>query len=822
MGRRKKSSDSELKIESENEKMHFNIHSDAKRSAAAVFLFSLAVLFIFGFFDGAGVLGEYLNKIGGTIFGWGKWLFPLVLIIAGVVLLLRKKTSYYVTKIIGLSFAFLSILGFFHIFFDANKFFKIAKAGEGGGYIGMAVAYVLVKFTGEAAGVVILLAIFMIGAIIAFNFSLIGMWRGLFSGREKEEVAINNDREDGDIEKNSSKVIDDIIKEEKEGEKRQEKKEEEDIGNNIRKIEFVENSEDEIKAEIEDRKKEQIKKSRGAEIVRSGSVKEVSKRGFSAHSIENVWTLPPLRLMETSSGKAQGGDTQKRSEIIKRTFSYFGIEVEEGDVLVGPTVTQYSFRPAVGVKLSRITSLGADLSLALAAHPIRIEAPIPGKSMIGIEVPNKTVASVRMRDALEDVLFRESNSTMNLILGKNVGGKYIFKDLRKMPHLLVAGATGTGKSVCINSILISLLYQNTPEDLKLVLVDPKRVELSLYNGVPHLLSDVIVENSKVINVLKWAIGEMEQRYRLLQDTGSRDLDSYHLKLSEGKKRRFIDPETGEEIEEDLKKLPYVVIIIDELADLMVAHGKEVEGAIIRLAQMARAIGIHLIVSTQRPSVEVLTGLIKANITTRIALQVATQIDSRTILDMGGAEKLLGRGDMLFLSSDAAKPVRVQGVLIEEEEVRRVVKFWKRQKDNFIDSQGEDNMDLGDASDLNKIISSPGSLSSHQEIDFSSAPPGTADQEDDLYEEAKRIIIESGRASASLLQRRLRVGYNRAARLIDMLEDNGVVGSSNGSKPRELLSASKSTNAGGEFFGNSSGSSNEKEIEDEKSDSKWQI
>ncbi|MCK9378587.1 MAG: hypothetical protein M0P97_00375 [Candidatus Moranbacteria bacterium] len=369
---------------------------------------------------------------------------------------------------------------------------------------------------------------------------------------------------------------------------------------------------------------------------------------------------------------------------------------------------------------------------------------------------------------------------------------------------------------------MSLLYQNTPDDLRLVLVDPKRVELSLYNGIPHLLSDVIVENSKVINVLKWALGEMEQRYRLLQDTGSRDLDSYHLKLAGGKKRKFIDPDTGNEVEEDLKKLPYIVIIIDELADLMAVHGKEVEGAIIRLAQMARAIGIHLIVSTQRPSVEVLTGLIKANITTRIALQVATQIDSRTILDMAGAEKLLGRGDMLFLSSDSAKPVRVQGVLIEEEEVRKVVKFWKRQKDNFIgeDDDVESDLNLENSGSENGGFSSNG-MSSHQEIDFSASPTGSSDQSDDLYDEAKRIVVESKRASSSLLQRRLRVGYTRAARLVDMLEENGVVGPANGSKPRDILIASSSISSGETVSLESNENSDNDGNNNEESDEKWQ-
>jgi S-DNA-T family DNA segregation ATPase FtsK/SpoIIIE len=358
-----------------------------------------------------------------------------------------------------------------------------------------------------------------------------------------------------------------------------------------------------------------------------------------------------------------------------------------------------------------------------------------------------------------------------LALGKDVSGDYIFGDLTKMPHLMIAGATGTGKSVGINSIITTLLYQNSPDELKLILVDPKRVELSLYNGIPHLLTDVIVDNGKVVNALKWAVGEMERRYRLLQDAGSRDLNSYREKLKAGKKRQLTDQETGEVSEEEMEHLPYIIILIDELADLMGSHGKEVEGAIVRIAQMARAVGIHLILSTQRPSVEVITGLIKANVTTRIAFQVATQIDSRTILDMGGAEKLLGNGDMLFLSSASPKPKRIQGVFVSEAEVKSIVKFIKGQK---VEEQS-----IGE-----EIVSSD----KGPVFEFKNESGGEA--EDDMYEPAKAEVIRAGKASASLLQRRLRVGYARAARLLDILEDKGIIGPSDGAKPREVYAAEK--------------------------------
>ena len=372
-----------------------------------------------------------------------------------------------------------------------------------------------------------------------------------------------------------------------------------------------------------------------------------------------------------------------------------------------------------------------------------------------------------------------------------MSGNFILGDLDKMPHLLIAGSTGTGKSVCINSILLSLLYQNSPSDLRLILVDPKRVELSLYNGIPHLLTDVIVENGKVLAALKWAISEMEKRYQVLQETGSRDLISYNQKIQSGEMKKYLTKKPEKKKEEESQKLPYIIIVIDELADLMVSHGREVEGAIIRLAQMARAVGIHLIVSTQRPSVEVLTGLIKANITTRIAFKVATQIDSRTILDTGGSEKLLGNGDMLFLNPVSGTR-RLQGVFCTESEVKKVVKFIKKQKVEVEETN---------------LSGNTSNTFSNGEINFDSIR--SHENEDERYEEAKREVIRAGKASASLLQRRLGVGYARAARLLDMLEDNGVIGPSDGAKAREVFISDKEP-------------SYENSMDDQMKRDKWQI
>jgi len=422
-----------------------------------------------------------------------------------------------------------------------------------------------------------------------------------------------------------------------------------------------------------------------------------------------------------------------------------------GEVHVGPSITQYTLKPAEGVKLSRITNLASNLGLALAAHPLRIEAPIPGRSLVGIEVPNKSIAFVGLRSLLGE-LAEKKDYILGFALGRDVTGRAVFADLVHMPHLLIAGSTGAGKSVTIHSLLLGLLFRNPPELLRLLLMDPKRVELAYYNAIPHLVTPVVTEAKKAIQALRWAVKEMDRRYGALQQAGARDIGSYNADAAN----------------EDV--MPYLVIVIDELADLMAAYQREVESSIVRLAQMARAVGIHLIVSTQRPSVEVITGLIKANITTRIALQVASHIDSRTILDRAGAEKLLGRGDMLYMAGDVAKPQRVQGVFVSDGEVKKVAHYLQGLKEEREDAAEEEDAD----------IFADGLLAG------SSGGGESADMGDELYEEARHLVVESGKASTSLLQRRFRLGYARAARLIDMLEERGVVGPGEGAKPREIL------------------------------------
>ncbi|MCJ7786770.1 DNA translocase FtsK, partial [Patescibacteria group bacterium] len=469
------------------------------------------------------------------------------------------------------------------------------------------------------------------------------------------------------------------------------------------------------------------------------------------------YQFPPLDLLEADRGEPSSGDIKVNSAIIKKTLQNFDIPVEMSEVNIGPTVTQYTLKPAEGVKLSKITVLSNDISLALAAHPIRIEAPIPGKALVGIEVPNKVRMRVRLRNLFSLPEFQNYPSNLAITLGKDVTGKAVFTDLGKMPHLLVAGATGTGKTIYLNSLILSLLYRNGPEILKFILIDPKRVEFSVYEDFPHLLTPVIYDAQKTVNVLKWLTLEMERRFEVLAEAKTRDVTLYNEAALKG----------GDHL------MPYIILIIDELADLMAARGKEVEVGIVRLAQMARAVGIHLVVATQRPSVEVITGLIKANITSRIAFQVASQIDSRTIIDMAGAEKLLGLGDLLYLSAETAKPRRMQGAYVSsEKEVKRVMEFFKKKgMPTILKNELEENL----KAELEK--GEIGETGERAESFFRG--------EDPLYEEAKKLVIRSRKASASLLQRYLQIGYARAARLIDILEERGVVGPGEGAKPRQV-------------------------------------
>lgn len=461
------------------------------------------------------------------------------------------------------------------------------------------------------------------------------------------------------------------------------------------------------------------------------------------------WQFPSIDMLNQKQDKADAGDVNNNAQIIHDTFENFNIDVEMEGANIGPRVTQYTLKPPTGVKLTKITALENNLALDLAATSIRMEAPIPGKRAVGIEVPNVKSATVRASSILLSPQWQEMQGPLGIAIGKDISGAAIVADLDKMPHLLVAGQTGSGKSVMINTILTSLLYRNSPADLKLILVDPKRVELKPYDDIPHLLTPVITEPEKCISALKWAVAEMERRYHALSEVGKRNIGEYNsLKKEEG--------------------MPYIVIVIDELADLMMMAARDVEALIVRIAQKARAVGIHLVLATQRPSVDVITGLIKANVPARIAFTTASQVDSRTIIDGVGAEKLLGQGDMLFSTADMPKPKRVQGALIGEDETAKITDFIRMQRPPQYDDE---------------VVSQPVQLNGKGGI---VADYGGQDADDDMWHDAVRVVIENRKASTSLLQRRLRVGYGRAARLIETMEEQGIVGPADGSRPREVL------------------------------------
>ena len=483
---------------------------------------------------------------------------------------------------------------------------------------------------------------------------------------------------------------------------------------------------------------------------------------------------PPLSLLSVDKGKPGVGDIKANANIIKRTFVNFGISVEMDEVSVGPTVTRYAIKPAEGVRLNKIVSLVTNLELALAAHPVRIEAPIPGKSLVGIEVPNAAKAMVGLGGVLSAPEWNNSTKPILAAIGRDIAGTPHYVNVAKMPHGLIAGATGSGKSVAIHAVIASLLYRNGPNTLRFIMVDPKRVELTLYNGIPHLLTPVITDPKKAIMALKWAAKEMDRRYNILEENQVRDIESYH--------RTILEPAKKKGKAELPEALPYIVIVVDELADIMQTYPRELEAAIVRLAQMSRAVGIHLILSTQRPSVNVITGLIKANVPTRLALQVASQIDSRTILDTGGAETLLGAGDMLYMSADMQKPVRVQTAYISEDEVKKVANYIKQHNAGSLGALDLTGNGVA-VHDPNDAVMMGGMQDMMDD-----------DSDDDLYLEAKAAVEEAGRASTSYLQRKLRIGYSRAARLMDILEEKGVIGPADGSRPREVLSGGGGTAA----------------------------
>jgi DNA segregation ATPase FtsK/SpoIIIE, S-DNA-T family len=736
--------------------------------------------------DHSGVIGEKIKQILTVIAGSGR-VFLLFMLGAWGIAYMNRRHSENKWRTIGVITLWLVLEGIFHFqlpgieAFSQSDLIQEGKNGHGGGLIGAFIALLLKSSVGVTGGYVVLIFLALIGALLVTNRSLIG---GIQEAtRVGKETGLWVKNQVGEfvfvIQDSNEENTDSILQEsiEKKHLRKNIKKKDSKSDTDFPKIlppEVAERSviiktlEDpsdsgnvEMDGMVQDREEVQ------PAIQSEDKIKNLPKEeGSSAQGVlppgkvtgtpvsrlaqkDGNYQLPNLTLLHKSlkvKNPRINKDLADNVKILEDTLDSFGVKVKVTHVTQGPAITRYEAQPAPGVKVSKITNLADDIALSLASTDVRIEAPVPGKSVVGIEVPNKEIATVHFREVMETPEFQNSASKLTVVLGKDITGTPIVADLTKMPHLLIAGATGSGKSVCVNTLINSILFKARPDEVKFLLVDPKMVELTNYNGIPHLISPVVTDPKKAAGALKWIVTEMETRYELFAASGVRDIVRYNFLRTQEKK-------------EDAPPLPYVVVIIDELADLMMVAPGDVEDSICRLAQMARAAGIHLLIATQRPSVDVITGLIKANIPSRIAFAVSSQIDSRTILDMNGAEKLLGRGDMLFYPMGASKPIRVQGCFLGDKEVENVVRFLQNQaKPEY---QEIPNIELGTSK-------------------------ATEDSGDELFHQAALLFIESGNASVSLLQRRLRIGYTRAARLMDLLEEKGVVGGYEGSKPREVL------------------------------------
>jgi DNA segregation ATPase FtsK/SpoIIIE, S-DNA-T family len=679
---------------------------EAKQSVAAIFMIALGAIMLLAVFGLAGEVGDWADAKMASVLGFSRLVVPALLMVMGASVVMKEIKFIGARGWLALVFFTFGLDGILNLLFARDPLDKVTVA-KAGGSVGLLTSSLLANALGFWAALIIAVSVFLIAIIVLSNISLqaiVGAPLKVLRPQKSVPDPLPDDEAD----------------------------------------------EPEPGEEVTDEPEVEVADGTDADEAATKSSSRLAAFMSRGNDAEQVMTTTeqrkievPLDLLDNKRSDAKAGDITRNQEIIARTLEQFGISVEMSEVRVGPTVAQYAFRPAQGVKLARVVALQNDLALALAAHPIRIEAPIPGKALVGVEVPNQTVARVGLREGMESKEFNNRKSNFTVPLGKDISGGTPVLQIEKAPHMLVAGATGSGKSVCLNGIIVSLLYQNGPDELKLIMVDPKRVELGVYAGIPHLLVPPIVKADEAVNALKWAVREMERRLDYLSKFGARDIDSYNKKSKD--------------------KLPRIIIIIDELADLMIQNKREVEAVIVRIAQMARAAGIHLILATQRPSVDVITGTIKANIPTRLAFAVASQVDSKTILDTAGADKLLGRGDMLMSTPELSKPRRVQGAYVSDTEIEKVVDFLKKESEP----------------DYN-----------YQIIEGSSGGAGgtafNSDDADPLLEDAIKVAIESGRVSTSFLQRRMKLGYSRAARIVDLMQEMGIVSAADGAKPREVL------------------------------------
>ena len=671
------------------------------------------------------LIGAWVSGLGKT-FGWGKYIFPLALMLSGLWLVLRnfeRIPQFAVERVLGIILLFINILAILHlsvISTTEESAISLAQAGKGGGYLGAAIVGVLQTILGMGGAVIALIAWLLIALALTLDVTVIDMVRWI--------PPIFNRFQDWIIETR------------------------EEYRNHLNK-----GSSPYTPSRTSLPPFQETMPTSQAELTPTHSTPPFNST-LQGHSAPRAWVLPPVQQILDEGEEISYSEEldQQRARVIEESLSSFGAPARVVEINRGPAITQFGVEPdfiesrggRMRVRVSKITTLADDLALALSARTIRVQAPVPGKGFVGIEVPNENIALVALRDLIESEAFRRLKSPLRFALGLSVSGNAFATDLAVMPHLLIAGATGSGKSVCVNSLITCLLLHNTPDDLRLVMVDPKRVELTNYNGIPHLLAPVVVELERVVTVLQWVLREMDMRYRKLAEAGCRNIQEYNnLQLAGG-----------------TKKLPFLVVIVDELADLMMLSPEETERAITRLAQLARATGIHLVIATQRPSVDVVTGLIKANFPARIAFAVTSGVDSRVILDQPGAERLLGRGDMLFQAPDAAAPVRLQGVFVSDSEIIRLVTYWQSQA-GFAPTAPTTAGGIVDVLESGIPLKQM-PLWEDMEKDKNADP---------LLKEAIDLSRRQGRASISMLQRRLRIGYTRAARLVETMEEKGIVG-----------------------------------------------
>ena len=709
-------------------KFNLNIKPDAAKSIFAIVLLLTAGLSLVSFFAKDYAVNAKIQELLRSLFGFAAILLPFILLLSGLLLIEPIKFKFKNYRVLFALILFLMLFSVtFHIWYTGDAAYELAQDGNGGGLVGYKISQVLRDPISIYGGVLFLIFGYIGAAVLMFNVSLDESWNFVTTLVQKLKGLPKKER------------------------KRNDKEDKIEISSGFSKAEDADELHEKLPApsfEIIPSLSEPLSSQAEQTLAKtSGASPLINTLPYS----DKVWETPPLDLLdETDTTPPDSGDIQARARIIKDTLRSFGINVEVVDVRSGPAVTQYALEAEVGTKISKISSLQYDLALALASPTgsVRIEAPIPGKSLIGIEVPNNSRVVVNFKSLIAAESMKNVKSKLGIVLGKDVGGQTRVYDISKMPHLLVAGSTGSGKSVFLHSLIFSILFRASPQECKFILIDPKRVELIHYADIPHLMTPVVTDLEKSPAVFKWAVNEMERRYKLFEAAKARNIDGYNEKSG-------------------FQALPYIVIIVDELAEVMLADPAGVEKSIIRLGQLARATGIHLILAVQRPSTNIITGVIKANIPARMAFNVTSQIDSRVIIDQPGAEKLLGKGDMLWVPPDVPKPVRLQGAFVSDKEIAKLVSYLKS---------------AGVAPEYKTEIFE---MSDHLEKAGKSVSAG-GNSVDDLFNEAVDIITTSGKASASLLQRRLSIGYARAARILDELEEKGIISRANGSKPREVL------------------------------------